>query len=69
MEKNVAQLIQKIAVIIEPPFHRGAIRAAKLNMNYSVFWRIAVGVSNKFNSISMGFAVPFSANMAAVGGV
>jgi hypothetical protein len=30
MKKNVAQFIQKVTSIIDPPFYRGAIRAAKL---------------------------------------
>jgi len=67
MEKNVAQLVQKIARIVESPFHRGATRAAKLNMIYSVFWRIIRG--DEFHSISVGFAVPFSAKITALGGM
>ena len=67
MKKNFAQLIQKVTGIIEPPFHRGAIRAAKLKTIYSVFLRIAL--FNNFDSISVCFAIPLSANVAACSGM
>jgi hypothetical protein len=33
-KKNVAQLIQKVTGIVEPPFHIGAIRAAKMKTTH-----------------------------------
>ena len=66
-KKNVAQLIQKVTGIVEPPFHVGAIRAAKMKMIYSACCRFIGG--DNFKSISVGFAIPFSAKIAALGGV
>ena len=67
MKKNVAHLIQKVTSIIEPPFHRGAIRAAKLKTIYGVFLRIEL--FDNFDSISVCFAIPLSANVATCSGV